>query len=61
VIGEVKDRVLVEFRDHLYFPVAPGGGYMLAKGVAIAAGCRPWYRRKDFHRVKIHTYRIQGT
>src|SRR3546814_16647550 len=48
VIGEIKDRELVVLRDHLQSAVSPGGGYMLAECIAVAAGGRVRNGRQQF-------------
>src|SRR5690606_2624525 len=47
MVSEIKDRVLVKFRDHRNLPVSPGGSYMLPESVAVTAGCRMRYRSKQ--------------
>src|SRR3546814_3678101 len=48
VIGEIKDRELVVLRYHLQSEVSPGGGYMLAECIAVAAGGRVRNGRQQF-------------
>ncbi len=45
VIGEIKDRVLIELRYHVHLPVAARRRHMLAERVTIAATGGKGYRR----------------
>jgi hypothetical protein len=38
MIGEIEDRILIEFGDHRHLAVTPRRFYMLPKGIAVAAG-----------------------
>jgi len=40
MIGKIENGILIELGDHGRIPVAPGGGDMLSKRIAIPAGRR---------------------
>jgi hypothetical protein len=38
-IGEIEDRILIEFWDHRRLAVTPGRFYILTESITVATGC----------------------
>ena len=56
VVGEVKNRILIEFGNHGYTAISSGRGYVLSESISISATGGLWDRGEQLGAVERSGY-----